>query len=97
MTANYSIKSTSELIDIAKSVNKRRILSSLDVEYLSANYPVITTIDIIIDDAYNHNNYSLIISKDLVNEFLIICSTKTLFKLPNGNIYIRKSKVYLWA
>ena len=88
MPAKYSIKSTSEFIDIAKNVNKRGLLASLDVESLFTNVPVITTIDIILDNAYNNAEIAPPpIPKDLLKELLTVCTTETPFKHPNGNIY----------
>ena len=52
---NYSIISTQELIKILKTYKANKgIISSLDVENLFTNVPVLETIDTIINDIYHH-------------------------------------------
>ena len=55
LSYNSNIKSTEELIEILKTHKpKKGIISSLDVENLFTNVPVLETINIIINNIYHH-------------------------------------------
>ena len=48
------MESTDEFLNIVRSTESRGLLASLDVESLFTNVPVDTTIDIILQYAYDH-------------------------------------------
>ena len=52
----YSISSTNEFIDIVRGVSGSGLLASLDVESLFTNIPVLPTIEIVLNYAYNSPN-----------------------------------------
>ena len=60
LPTEYIIKSRDEFIDIVKTIQTNGVLASLDVESLFCNVPVNKTIDIIIENVYNHALYRLL-------------------------------------
>ena len=52
----YSLKSTDDFLDLLNSIQCKGILASLDVESLFTNVPSDETIQIILENAYNHDN-----------------------------------------
>ena len=82
------IETTFEFIQIARTINKPKLLASLDVESLFANVPVKETIEIIIDSIYEQAHIpSLAIPKPILKQLLNICTTKTLFRAPTGDLH----------
>ena len=78
LSHNYNIKSKQELIEILKTHKPNNgIISSLDVENLFTNVPVLEAIDIINNNIYHHstlpplkiNSNSLHCTTDLVSMF----------------------------
>ena len=70
-------------------IEENQQLLSLDVESLFINVPVHTTIDIIIDRAYNHPTIlPPNIPANILRDLLTICTTETPF-LFNSNHYIQ--------
>ena len=84
----HLIQSTYEFIEISKQVKSPKLLASLDVENLFTNVPINKTIDIIIENAYNHPT---IPPPDLpvntLRKLLKICTTETPFTTPDGAVY----------
>ena len=65
-------------------------MGSLDVESLFSNVPVTQTIDIIIENVYNHpNKPALQVNKENLKKLLLICTTETPFKHINEGLYIQ--------
>ena len=86
----YIISSTQEFIHTLKSTANTGILASLDVESLFTNVPVIETIEIIINRAYNQETLSPpAIPKTSLEQLLLICTTETPFQDTNGDMYIQ--------
>ena len=84
----YSLKSTDEFIDILKNNNCEGILASLDDESLFTNVPVEETIKIISDCVYKNQNLPpLNIPQNILEELLRFCTTKALFRCPEGKLY----------
>ena len=83
------IKSTNEFIDLTKSIDTTNCyLASLDVENLFTNVPVQETINIILDNVFNHPTLPpLAMEKQTLEDLLITCTTETPFKNINGDIY----------
>ena len=96
MPKKYMINSTDEFLDILKSTENKEngILASLDVDSLFTNIPVEETIEIILQNVYNHNQLSKpAISKTILKKLLLICTTESPFKHINGDIYYQKDGV----
>ena len=90
LPTKYSINSTNEFIDIINSTNSNGLLASLDVESLFTNVPVNATIKIILNYAYNNPDIPPpTIPKDLMEQLLLVCTTETPFKHPNGDVYLQ--------
>ena len=86
----YMISLTQEFMHTLKSTANTGILASLDVESLFTNVPVIETIEIIINRAYNHETLSPpAIPKTSLEQLLLLCTTETPFQDTNGDMYIQ--------
>lgn len=82
------INSTNEFVEITKTVTNPKMLASLDVESLFTNVPVNHTIEIILNNVYNHPNLlAPNIPSETLKKLLVICTTKTPFKSHEGKIY----------
>ena len=78
MPKKYMIESTFEFIQITKTIRKPKCFVSLDVENLFTNVPVLQTIEIILENVYNNPaKPPPDIPKKILEELLLICSTRT--------------------
>ena len=94
LPAKHMISSTNEFISIAKGVERKGLLASLDVESLFTNVPVIETINIILNNTYHNPTVAPPdIPEMLMKSLLEICTTKTPFRHLNGDIYIQRDGV----
>ena len=90
MPNKYSIKSSSEFIDILHSSNSSGIIASLDVESLFTNVPIDPTIDIILQYVYHHpTKIAPKIPPNILRELLSICTKDTPFRSPRGDLYLQ--------
>ena len=90
MPRKYTVQSTYEFITMLKDRHSNGKLASMDVESLFTNVPVLTTIDIILQNVYHHPTISPPdIPQSTMKELLIICTTKTPFKNVNGDLYVQ--------
>ena len=65
-------------------------IASLDVGYLFAHIPVLQTIKVILNNVYYHTSMPLPkISRETLRALLEICTTKTPFRHPNGDLYVQ--------
>jgi len=88
MKKQYMVESTFEFMEIAKTIRSPKLLASLDVENLFTNVPVFETIEIILKSVYDHDTITApSIPKEMLKKLLIICTTMTPFKAPNGDLY----------
>jgi len=88
MNRKYMVESTFEFMEITKTIRNPKLLASLDVESLFTNVPVAETINIILESAYNHETMTApAIPKEMLRKLLVICTTMTPFKAPNGDLY----------
>ena len=83
-----TLKSTDEFITVLKCTEPRGILASLDVSSLFTNVPVKTTVDIILKYVFEneeipHPN----LSKNILRELLLACTTEAPFRAPDGHLY----------
>ena len=84
---NFS-ESTDELIDKVKEVPPSGLTASLDVTSPFSNLSVRETVDIILDCAYNNTDLPPPpVPKDVMRELLHVCTTETIFRHPNGELY----------
>ena len=84
----YSISSTNEFIDIVRGVSGSGLLASLDVESLFTNIPVLPTIEIVLNYAYNSPNLRPPpIQRYHMKELLVMCTTQVAFRHPDGSIF----------
>ena len=90
MPNTYSIKSSTEFIDILHSTNSTGIIASLDVESLFTNVPIDPTIDIIIQHVYHHPTMTAPkIPPNILRELLSICTKESPFRSPAGGLYLQ--------
>ena len=89
------VNSTNEFIELCKSAEVTpKFLASLDVESLFTNVPVTDTINIILDNVYNHPTIKAPdIPKKIMKEMMNICTTQCPFRNHDGKIYIQKDGV----
>ena len=86
----YMIQSTDELMNILKTTTARGTLASLDVENLFTNVPVKETIDIIINNSYNHSTLNPpVIPKATLKLLLETCTTETPFRHIDGSVFVQ--------
>ena len=92
--AKYSLKSTEEFLDILRDRKLRGSLASLDVESLFTNVPVLETIDIILDIVYSGTILPpLKLSKNILKQLLLMCTTEAVFRGPDGKLYRQKDGI----
>ena len=94
MPKERMIESSYEFIEICKTIDNAKFIASLDVESLFTNVPVKETIDIIIENVYNNpDKCPPNIPKSILEKLLLICTTKSPFKNPNGELYVQTDGV----
>jgi hypothetical protein len=94
MPKKHMIDSTHEFVEICKSVQQPKFFASLDVESLFTNVPVHETIDIILDNVYNHPTLEPPeISKVILKKLLTTCTTKSPFRNIDGSLYVQTDGV----
>lgn len=90
MPKNYNVNSTSEFINIIRSAPNDKVMASLDIVSLFTNVPVNETIQIILNYVYRNDKIAPPkISEKHLKELLYICTTKTPFMSPNGQLYVQ--------
>ena len=94
MLKKYKINSTDKFLDILKSTENKEngMLASLDVDSLSTNIPVEETVEIILQNVYNHDHLSkpAISKTKLKKKLLFTCTIKSPFKHNNEDIYYQQ-------
>ena len=82
------IQSTNEFVQIAKAVHNPKMIASLDVESLFTNVPLNESVEIIINQVYNHDCLSsLTIPSHVRRKLLEVCKSETPFRSQNGSLY----------
>ena len=89
MPNKYSLKSTDEFIELINTQNNPSgLMASLDVESLYSSVPIDATIDIILNNVYNHPTMAKpVMPRHILKAFLNICTKKAPFKHIDGTIY----------
>jgi hypothetical protein len=94
MPKKFMVESTYEFLSILKTCEHNGTLASLDVESLFTNVPVHQTIDIILQNVYNHPDLAPpLIPRPLLKQLLEICTTKTPFRSVKGDLYVQSDGV----
>lgn len=94
MPKEYVIDSTYEFIEICKSIRKPKHFASLDVESLFTNVPVAETIQIILENVYNHRSKQPPdIPRLILEELLLICTTQCPFRDHKGTLFVQQDGV----
>ena len=84
----YSLRSSSEFIDLLKTSKREGIIASLDVTNLFTNVPVERTIDILLEYAYHNSTLAPpAFPSHIMAALLRLCTTKAPFKSPTGQLY----------
>ena len=90
----HSLRSVDEFIDILRTRQPNGILASIDVESLFTNVPIEATIQIILDNVYQHDNLPPIqLSRNILEQLLRACTTELPFRGPDGQLYRQKEGV----
>ena len=90
----YLLKSTNDFIDLLTESKPRGMLASLDVESLFTNVPINTTIDIILEYAYNHSTLPPPkMPQEILKQMLELCTREAPFNSPDGGIYLQTEGV----
>ena len=90
MPNQFALKSTDEFLDLLQSTENKGMLASLDVESLYTNVPILDTIEIILDNVFNHPTIPPPkVSKGALEELLSICTREVPFRCPSGNLYLQ--------
>ena len=95
LSHNYSIKYTKGLIEIFKTHKPYKgIISSLDIENLFTNIPVLETINIIINNIYHHPTLPPFkINSNTLHKITLLWTTEIPFYDPRRNIFIQKDGI----
>ena len=88
------IKSSAEFVELLEGHPNVGNIYSLDAESLFTNVPVNRTIDIILDNVYNHPNLPPPpISKPILRKLLSTCTTEVPFRDTQGHMYVQTEGV----
>ena len=95
MPKTHMIESTYEFVEIARATENPKCLASLDAESLFTNVPLDETIDIILDNVYNHPKLAppADVSRSIMERLLRITTTQTPFRAPSGELYVQHDGV----
>ncbi|XP_076054496.1 uncharacterized protein LOC143033188 [Oratosquilla oratoria] len=81
----HSLRSTDEFVDILRNTAPQGMLASLDVESLFSNLPVEETIQIILQNVFNHNSLPPPkLPRDTLEKMLRVCTKEAPFRCPSG-------------
>ncbi|XP_076031110.1 uncharacterized protein LOC143019357 [Oratosquilla oratoria] len=84
------IDSTDEFIDILRVNKPNGFLASMDAVSLFSNLPVLRTINVILNYVYEQADIPTpTISKHIMEDMLIICTTEAPFKCPEGKLCVQ--------
>ena len=86
----FCLKSSSDFIDLLETSKPEGIIASLDIESLFTNVPIDDTIDMILDETYNHPHLPPPkIPPYILKELLNVCTKEAPFRCPKGNLYVQ--------
>ncbi|XP_050706281.1 uncharacterized protein LOC126991631 [Eriocheir sinensis] len=88
--ASFSLKSTTEFLDLLKATRPSNIMASMDVESLFTNVPVDETIDLICQRIYHlEDEEPLSIPEASLRLLLQACTKEVPFYGPDGKVYVQ--------
>ena len=88
MPSTYSLKSSSEFVDLLRTRTRQGKLASLDVSSLFTNVPVERTIEILARYAYHHDELPPPdIPEHTLCAMLRLCTKKAPFRCPKGRLF----------
>ncbi|KAF2348952.1 Reverse transcriptase domain, partial [Trinorchestia longiramus] len=94
LPAKYQINSTDEFLQIIRASRPQGIITSLDVESLFTNVPVLPTIDIICETVYKDPTAAPpIVEANLLKKLSIVCTTECPFFHVDGTMYLQTDGV----
>ena len=86
----FILKSTNDFIDLLHNSDCNGVIASLDVESLFTNVPIDSTIDIILQHAYNHPTLPPPkIPSEILKAMLALCTKEAPFRSPDGDLYLQ--------
>ena len=86
----FCLKSSNDFIDLLQASKHEGIIASLDVESLFTNVPLDDTIDIILQEVYNHQHLPPPkIPPYILGELLKLCTKEAPFRCPRGKLYLQ--------
>ena len=87
---DYLLRSTNDFIDLLQSSQSHGTIASLDVESLFTNVPINETIEIILQNTYNHPTIPPPkIPPNILKNLLELCTKEAPFKCPEGKLYVQ--------
>ena len=90
MPDQYSLKSSNDFVDLLDDNVNDGVIASLDVQSLFTNVPIDSTIEIILQYTYSHPNIPPPkIPKEILKQFLQICTKEAPFTCPQGKLYLQ--------
>ena len=90
MPDEFCLKSSSDFIDLLETSKQEGIIASLDIESLFTNVPIDDTIEIILQETYNHPQLPPPkIPQNILKELLILCTKEAPFRCPKGKLYVQ--------
>ena len=91
---DYSLKSSSEFIDLLRTRTRQGMLVSLDVSSLFTNVPLERTIAILAKYAYHHDTMAPPdIPEHIMCAMLRLCTTKAPYRCPQGRLFYQSDGV----
>ncbi|XP_050707848.1 uncharacterized protein LOC126993063 [Eriocheir sinensis] len=92
--ASFSLKSTTEFLDLLKTTRPSNIMASMDVESLFTNVPVHETTDLICQRIYHlEDEEPLNIPEASLRLLLQACTKEVPFYGPDGKMYVQRDGV----
>ena len=86
----FCLKSSADFIDLLQTHKQEGIIASLDVESLFTNVPINDTIEIILQEVYNHDLLPPPkIPSQILKDLLLLCTKEAPFRCPRGKLYVQ--------
>ena len=88
LPSRFALQSTDNFLEVLKTTTPDGEIAFLDVESLFSNVPVEETIEIIVENAYNHPTLSAPkMPAATLHRLLKACTTEAPFRAPDGQLY----------
>ena len=84
------LNSSSDFVDLVHSRKHTGLIASLDVESLFTNVPIDPTIQIILENTYNHDSIPPPkIPSEILKQVLELCTKEAPFRCPENKLYLQ--------